>query len=280
MKKFSVFLAFLLFLGVQVVDAQDREITGVVTSADDGLSLPGVSVVVKGTTIGTITNLDGVYVLSVPETATTLVFSFVGMKTTEVEIGGQSTIDLVMEADILGLDEVVVVAYGVQRKEAKTGSVAVVKADEMKSIPVTSADKLLQGKVAGLQVNSGSGMPGSETEITIRGVGTINAGTEPLYVIDGVPVVSGNFNQVTLTGNVLSSLNPNNIESITVLKDAAAASVYGSRAANGVIVITTKKGQAGKPKCLFIGSKTVLDQLITSFFISSAFFLLDNCFNH
>lgn len=246
MKKFSAILAFLLFIGMQVVNAQDREITGVVTSADDGMPLPGVSVVVKGTTIGTVTDIDGVYSLAVPETAVTLVFSFVGMRTTEVEIGGQSTIDLDMQTDVLGLDEVVVVAYGVQRKEAKTGSVAVVKADEMKSIPVTSADKLLQGKVTGLQVNNASGMPGSATEITIRGIGTINAGTEPLYVIDGVPVVSGDYTRAALTGNVLSSMNPNNIESITVLKDAAAASVYGSRAANGVILITTKSGREGK----------------------------------
>ena len=246
MKKFSAFLVILLFMGLQVVNAQNRELTGVVTSSDDGMSLPGVSVVVKGTTIGTVTDIDGVYTLSVPETAVTLVFSFVGMRTTEIEIGSQSTIDLVMAVDVLGLDEVVVVAYGVQRKEAKTGSVAVVKADEMKSIPVTSADKLLQGKVAGLQVNSASGMPGSATEITIRGVGTINAGTEPLYVIDGVPVVAGDYTRAVQTGNVLSSMNPNNIESITVLKDAAASSIYGSRAANGVILITTKSGRSGK----------------------------------
>ena len=234
------------FCGVlSLTMAQQKLITGTVTSADDGQTIVGATVQVKGTTLGVTTDPDGKYSISA-EGGTTFIFSFLGMKSQELIVGTGSTIDVVMQLDLLGIDEVVVVAYGTQRKEARTGSVGVVKADEMKSIPIASADKMLQGKIAGLQVNSGSGMPGSATEITIRGVGTINAGTQPLYVIDGVPVVSGDFTRAAQTGNILSSLNPNNIESMTVLKDAAASSIYGSRAANGVILITTKSGQSGK----------------------------------
>jgi len=254
MKKFSAILALLLFIGLQVVNAQDREITGVVTASDDGMPLPGVSVVVKGTTIGTVTDINGVYSLAVSETAATLVFSFVGMRTTEVEIGGQSTIDLVMQTDVLGLDEVVVVAYGVQRKEAKTGSVSVVGNESLQDIPETSFDKMLAGKVAGVVISASSGQPGSNSEVRIRGISSILAGTEPLYVIDGIPVMEGNQNYFTNTGNVLASINPNDIESISILKDAAAASVYGSRAANGVILITTKSGKAGASKVNFRAS--------------------------
>jgi TonB-linked SusC/RagA family outer membrane protein len=227
------------------LSAQQKVVTGTVISADDNEPIIGATVQIKSTTIGVTTDLDGNYSIAVDE-GQTLIFRFAGLATQEVVVGSSDTYDITMEVDILNLDEVVVVAYGTQRKEARTGSVSVVKADEMKSIPIASADKLLQGKVAGLQVNSASGMPGSATEITIRGVGTINAGREPLYVIDGVPVVSGDFTRAAQTGNVLSSLNPNNIESITVLKDAAASSVYGSRAANGVILINTKSGRTGK----------------------------------
>ncbi|HUS86342.1 MAG TPA: TonB-dependent receptor [Bacteroidales bacterium] len=225
--------------------AQQKVVTGTVSGADDGESIIGATVQIKGTTIGVTTDLDGKYSIMVDE-GQTLVFRFAGLETQEVVVGPGSVIDIVMRIDILNLDEVVVVAYGTQRKEARTGSVGVVKAEEMESIPVTSADKLLQGKISGLQVNNASGMPGSATEITIRGVGTINAGTEPLYVIDGIPVVSGDFTRAAQTGNVLSAISPNNIESITVLKDAAASSIYGSRAANGVILITTKSGRQGQ----------------------------------
>lgn len=225
--------------------AQQKVVTGTVTDADDNLPIIGATVQVKGTPVGVATDIDGKYTINAAE-GQVLTFRFAGLKTVDVVVGASAVIDIVMEVDVLRLDDVVVVAYGTQRREARTGSVGVVKADEMRSMPVASVDKLLQGKVAGLQVNSASGMPGSATEITIRGVGTINAGTQPLYVIDGVPVVSGDFTRAAQTGNILSSLNPNNIESITVLKDAAASSIYGSRAANGVILITTKSGTSGK----------------------------------
>ncbi len=240
-----------LFLGLLTIAAQDIQITGTVTSADDGLPLPGVSVVEKGTTRGTITDLDGNYSVFVSENAQTLVFSFVGMKTQEIAINGRSSIDVVLEQDVLGLDEVFVVAYGVQRREAKTGSVGVVGNDQIRDIPETSFDKMLSGKVAGVVVSTQTGQPGSETEVRIRGISSILAGNQPLFVIDGVPVMEGNQNYFTNTGNALSSLNPNDIESVSILKDAAAASIYGSRAANGVVLITTKSVKAGESKVNF-----------------------------
>jgi TonB-linked SusC/RagA family outer membrane protein len=172
-------------------------------------------------------------------------FSFVGMKTLEVPIT-QDVINVQMEQDVVGVDEVVVVAYGTQRKEAKTGSVATVTNEQLADVPAASFDKALSGKMAGVSVTGTSGQPGAASQIRIRGTSSINAGNEPLYVIDGVPVMSGDQSYFTNTSNALSMLNPNDIESVTVLKDAAAASVYGSRAANGVILITTKNGSAGK----------------------------------
>lgn len=250
MKRITIIVLF-LFLGMHFAFAQGRVVTGTVTSATDGSTIPGVQVVVKGTTVGTTTNMDGVYSLSVPESATTLQFTFIGMKATEVVIGNQTTINLAMEEDLLLLDEVIVVAYGIQRKEANTGSVSVVSEDQIKSIPVTSPEKLLQGKMAGVQVNNSTGQPGGATQIRIRGISSINASNEPLYVVDGVAVASGDYSSMTSTGNQLASLNPNDIASITVLKDASAASVYGSRAANGVILITTKTGKKGAAKVNF-----------------------------
>lgn len=250
MKRF-IFLILGLFLFVPLAFTQMVQVSGTVTSADDGLPLPGVSVVEKGTTRGTITDIDGRYSLYVAENARVLVFSFVGMKTREVTLDGQQTIDIILEQDVLGLDEVFVVAYGIQRREAKTGSVGVVGGEKLQNIPETSFDKMLAGKVAGVVVSATSGQPGSNTEVRIRGISSIFAGTQPLYVVDGVPVMEGNQNYFTNSGNALSSLNPGDIESISILKDAAAASIYGSRAANGVVLITTKSGKAGQSKVNF-----------------------------
>ncbi|MFN8258115.1 MAG: TonB-dependent receptor [Bacteroidales bacterium] len=245
MRKMMLLLAFFLFAGMHAF--AQVSISGTI-STEDGEPLPGAYIVVKGNTnIGTITDSDGAYTLSVPAEATTLIVSFVGMATQEVAIEGKTVINVVLKSEDIGLEEVVVVAYGVQRKEASTGSVSMVKGDEITTIPVTSPEKILQGKMAGVQLNS-SGQPGGYSEIRIRGFSSINASSEPLYVVDGVPVSSGNYSYAVTTGNILSSMNPSDIESITVLKDAAAASVYGSRAANGVILITTKQGKTGKTK--------------------------------
>ena len=255
MKKLTIFLAFLLFAGFQA--AAQMQISGTVISAEDGLSIPGVSVVVKGNeTIGTTTDIDGKYSLTVPSDAQFLVFTFVGMKAQEAAINGRSVIDVQLEEEVLEMDEVVVVAYGVQKKASFTGSASTVKTDKLEKKPVTSFEKALQGNLAGVQVNATSGQPGANTSIRIRGTGSINAGNEPLYVIDGVPIISGDlFEELDydyrFSTNALSSFDPNDFESVTVLKDAAATSIYGSRASNGVILITTKSGKAGNTKINF-----------------------------
>ncbi|MBN2697688.1 MAG: TonB-dependent receptor [Bacteroidales bacterium] len=253
MKRF-VFLFALLVFALYGLQAQEMQITGNVTSFEDGSALPGVSVVVKGTTLGTVTDFEGSYSIAVPEGATTLIFSFVGMQTREVAIGTSRTINVAMETDAIRMDEVVVVGYGTSTREASTGSVAVVHSDEIQDIPEVSFDKMLAGKVAGVHVTAQSGQPGAASQMRIRGASSLYAGNEPLYIVDGIPVMSGDLTYFTNTGNALAAINPNDIESISVLKDAAAASVYGSRASNGVVIITTKSGAAGKSKVNFRAS--------------------------
>jgi len=234
MKRFTVFFAFLVFLAFQL-QAQVQQITGTVTSSEDGLVIPGVSIIVKGTTYGTITDLDGNYTLAVPEDAVALVFSFVGLRTAEVSIEDRSVIDVIMESDVLGIEEVMVVAYGTARRASFTGSAENIDTDKIENIQVTSLSKLLEGATSGVQVTTATGQPGSNASIRIRGIGSINASSNPLYVVDGVPY-----------GGDLNSISVDDIESITVLKDANAAALYGARGANGVIVITTSKGTRGK----------------------------------
>ena len=259
----------LCLIGLQSVLAQSREVSGVVTAADDGLSIPGVSVIIKGTTIGTTTDFDGKYTISVPEEGNILVFSFVGMKTTEIP-ANSNTINLVMESESIGMDEVIIVAYGTAKKSSFTGSAASVNADKISNTPVTSFEKALSGNVPGLQVASTSGQPGAASEIRIRGIGSFSADQNPLYVIDGVPVTTSSTG-MELSGEEgptmtpLSTINPADIASITVLKDAAASSLYGSRAANGVIVITTKQGKSGKTKINFSTSHGITDLAMDNF---------------
>ncbi len=242
-------LIFFVILGLlgNSLYAQERRVTGTVTDASSGVSLPGVTVLVMGTNVGTITDSNGQYELSVPE-GSVLVFSFIGMATTEVPVGQRNIIDVALESDFRALDEVIVVAYGTRTAQSRTGAVSVVRGDELANSQAPSPERLIQGRMAGVQVNSPSGSPGATANIVVRGVGSINAGTEPLWVIDGIPVTSGSFGYATNSFNVLADLNSSDIESITVLKDAAAASIYGSRAANGVILVTTKSGQVGETR--------------------------------
>ncbi|MDD3789440.1 MAG: SusC/RagA family TonB-linked outer membrane protein, partial [Petrimonas sp.] len=250
MKK-KILLWFVLFLTITGTGlAQTTTVTGVVISSEDDQPVIGATVQVKGTTLGSVTGTDGRFTIPhVPQTARLLTVSYVGMETVEVAIGPNLIIRLNSDAEML--DEVMVVAYGTAKKSSYTGSASVVRADAIKDLPTTSFENALNGKVAGLQLTTSSGQAGSAPNIRIRGNGSMNASNEPLYVIDGVPVVSGNVGQMGdytyTTNNVMNSLNPEDIESISVLKDAAASSLYGSRAANGVIVITTKKGRQGKP---------------------------------
>jgi len=249
MKRFMTLLALFVLVGSPWLLAQGVEITGLVTGSDDGAPLPGVSIVVQGTTIGTATNFDGEYELDIPEDAQVLVFSYVGMQSQEVAIDARTNIDVILNPDFFNLDEIIVVAYGQQVREAKTGAVGTISSDQLRDIPETSIDRMLDGKVPGVVVSATSGAPGAANQIRIRGTSSIFAGAEPLYVIDGMVAMDGNQEYNTYGGgNALASLNPNDIKSITILKDAAAASIYGSRAANGVVLITTKSGQSGKGK--------------------------------
>lgn len=226
------------------------KVTGKVTASDDGSPLPYATISIKGTTTGAYTDDDGNYTITVAPNGV-LVFSTVGFVTQEIHVNNRSVINVALAPDAIALEETIVVAYGTAKKGTYTGSASVVKKEALKDAPSVSFENALNGKVAGLQVTSNSGQAGTTSSMRIRGIGSMNASNEPLYVIDGVPVTSGDAGQMSdyiySTNNAMSTLNPNDIESITVLKDAAASSLYGSRAANGVIVITTKKGKLGRP---------------------------------
>ncbi len=248
MKKFLILLACIMSFGI--LQAQTVTLSGVVTSAADNQPMPGVSVVVMGTTIGTSTSVDGEFTLDVPENSTTLMFSFVGMvtQTYDIDFSDPSSIEIIMQEDYLNLEEVIVTGYTTRLKNSITGSTVQVDNDQFKDVPVTSVDQTLQGKVAGLTISTSSGTPGAIQDIRIRGVGSITASNEPLFVVDGVPIVNPNMSGSTYRSSLsaLASINSNDIETITVLKDASATSAYGARGSNGVIVITTRKGRTGK----------------------------------
>jgi len=250
MKKLLLFFCYLLTC-LTVFAQSSRRVTGVVTTASDGATLPAVSVKIKGLNQGTTTDSKGQYILENVPADATLIFSSIGYKTLEMPTGNQAVVNAVLEAGDQALDEVMVVAYGTAKRSTYTGSASTVNPNDFKNNPIVSPENGLNGRVAGLQVTNSSGQAGAMPSIRIRGIGSMNASNDPLYVIDGVPVVSGNQGQMSdylyTANNVMSTLNPEDIESMTVLKDAAASSLYGSRAANGVIIINTKKGKIGKP---------------------------------
>lgn len=235
MKRFLLLLLIVIPLGLSSLFSQSRQVSGTVTSAEDGLALPGVTILVKGTTIGATSDLDGRYSINAPSENSILVFSFVGF-TTEERLANQNVINVVLQLEAQVLDEIVVVGYGVKKAGAITGAVQAVDAKKIESIPMPSFDQILQGQSAGVTVIATSGRPGAAAQVTIRGQGSINAGIDPLYIIDGVAVGARDF----------STLNPNDIESMSILKDASASAIYGSRAANGVILITTKRAKKGE----------------------------------
>lgn len=247
-KKLLTSLCITACSAIQIVQAQQTTLAGKITDAT-GSPIAGVTITLKGSQQGTSTNESGLFTLPVPPNAT-LILSAVGYVSQEILIDGQKTLQVTMQPDGTALDEVMVVAYGTAKKSTYTGSAATVTPKEIERQPITSFENALNGRVAGLQVSTGSGQAGATSNIRIRGIGSMNASNEPLYVIDGVPVISGNVGQMSgqlyATSNVMSTLNPADIASITILKDAAASSLYGSRAANGVIVITTKQGSTGK----------------------------------
>ena len=217
----------------KILLSQQDKVTGTVKD-DKGNTLPGVSVVVKGTTIGTITNTSGYYLLTNVPVNAILQFSFIGMKSQEIAVGDKTSIDVIMQNEAIVMDQVVVVAFGTQQKRTMTSSVSVVDSKMLENRPVNNISSALQGQAAGVNITQSSGQPGAGANITIRGVGSLMSGTAPLIIIDGI------------AGGSLSMVNPNDVESISVLKDAAACSMYGARASNGVILVTTKHGKLGK----------------------------------
>lgn len=261
MKKIVLLLAFFA-IGLNVLLAQNKEITGKVTSADDGGSIPGVSVSVKGTTLGAITDMDGNYRIKVPLDAKTLLFTFVGMASQEVAIGNQTTINVKLSSANIDVEEVVVTALGIKRSEKSIGySASTVNSDEINSAKSSSLITGLQGKVAGLTISSAGGT-GTSQKVYIRGISSFTGSNQPLYVINGVPMQNsfagnnGTNNSVDF-GNQANDINPDDVESVTILKGASATALYGSRAANGVIMITTKRGaKDSKISVVYSGSVT------------------------
>jgi iron complex outermembrane receptor protein len=246
----SRYLTVLLIFIAAVASAQSRTVSGKVTSADDGSGMPGVSISEKGTSNGVISDAEGNYTISVGPDAV-LIFSFVGMVTQEVPVGNQTSLSVSLVSDVTQLGEVVIVGYGQVEKKDVTGSVATVSTKDFNRGVMTSPQDLMVGKLPGVSVTPGTGAPGSNSTIRIRSGSSLNASNDPLIVIDGFPVDRSVMSGVS---NPLASLNPSDIETFTVLKDASATAIYGVRASNGVIIITTKKGKAGKPTFNFTSS--------------------------
>ncbi len=271
MKK--ILLMNIMFLMLAAVAlAQDRVVTGKVTSVEDGGALPGVSVVVKGTTTGTVTDSDGNFLITVPGPTTVLTFSFIGTVSQDVTVGERTVVDVALVQDSKQLDEVVVTAIGVERSSKSLGySVATVNSDEINQGRTPSVLSSLQGKMAGVMVSGSSGAPGASSKVIVRGFTSLSGGNNPLYVVDGIPIESGFTGTTTLNGasdfgSRVNDINPEDIESLTVLKGAAATTLYGSRAAAGVVIITTKKGKdaamMGKKAQVTVASSLMMDEIL------------------
>jgi TonB-linked SusC/RagA family outer membrane protein len=246
MSKLMMF--FLLLTAVlDTAYAQNRSVKGKVTD-EKGIPIANASVTVKGSAGGTTTDNQGVFSITIPASAKTLVISSLNFQQLEYPISGKTTADIVLRTATANLEDVVVIAYGTQSRVRTTGAQTKLNGEQFTNVPITSIDAMLQGKAAGLQSVAASGQPGALTQIRVRGIGSISANASPLFVIDGIPVISGDGSQILTTSNLLAGLNPDDVEDLTVLKDAAATSIYGSRAANGVVLITTKSGRSGKTR--------------------------------
>lgn len=245
-----VCVSLMLMMCTLHVFAQDKTVTGKVTDERDGTPLAGVSVTVKGTNTGTTTGADGSFRISIPASTKTLVFSFVNFSNVEIGVGNRTSFNISLSSKEKNLTEVVVTGYQQRKKRDEGGAISSVKGKEIANLPNASIDRALQGRAAGVLVQSTNGIPGGAVNVRIRGTGSYLAGNDPLYIVDGVQINTrsdGNFTQ----NNPLAFINPNDIESIDVLKDAASAAIYGAQASNGVVIITTKKGKAGKTKFNF-----------------------------
>ncbi|GAB3896059.1 SusC/RagA family TonB-linked outer membrane protein [Spirosoma agri] len=243
-------LSCLLLVTVWGSYAQGQAVSGKVTSSDDGAGLPGVSISVKGRSQGTLTDASGNYRLSV-DGDVTLVYSFIGFTTIEERVNNRSVINVQLKSDVRNLNEIVVTGYGQQIKRDLTGNIAKVKASDIQDQPVTTFDQALQGKAAGVQINAGSGKLGQGIQVRVRGQSSVSASNQPLYIVDGTPVTTDNLSFNSASTNPLADINPQDIESVDILKDASAGAIYGARAANGVVLITTKRGKAGRTNINF-----------------------------
>ena len=248
-------LALLYFYPVAAASASSNElplpyevVSGTVTATTDGIGLPGVNVLVKGTTQGTVTDIEGNYSINVPADDDILVFSSIGYISQEVPVNGQTVVNVSMEEDVQSLDEIVVIGYGTQKRSDLTGAVGSVNVEQLQERPATSLNQAMAGRIPGVQVNTNSGRPGGRTNIRIRGFSSINSTNNPLYVVDGVQLPMGNQAQFS---QAIDYINPNDIVSVEVLKDASSTAIYGARGANGVILITTRKGKAGEGKITY-----------------------------
>ena len=254
-KGLNLILFFFIFSSSMVL--AQRTISGTVSDGNTNEPLVGVNIQAKGTSIGAVTDINGKYTLAISEEVTVIVFSYIGYLNKEENIGGRTEISVLLDENISLFEEVVVIGYGQQQKKDLTTAVSILSANEIKNVPVNSIDQILTGKLAGVLVQQTSGSPGAGLSVRVRGVGSITAGNDPLYVIDGVPISNDNNRGLGANNpgssygeqpvNILSTINPTDIESIQVLKDASAAAIYGSRGSNGVVIITTKKGNSGKP---------------------------------
>jgi iron complex outermembrane receptor protein len=259
------YFTVLLLLVTTVAWSQSRTVTGKVTSAEDQAGIPGVNVLEKGTNNGTATDVNGNFSINVNPNAT-LVFSFVGFATQEVPVGSQSTINVTLQSDVTALSEVVVIGYGEVNRRDATGAVTSITSKDFNTGVIASPEQLIQGKTAGVQMTSTTGNPGDAVQLRIRGTNSIRSNNNPLFVVDGVPLAGGTQPASADLGlgssgdtNPLNFLNPSDIESISILKDASATAIYGSRGANGVVIITTKKGM-GKGTLEFSSNLSVSSQ--------------------
>ena len=248
-----------IILSVPESPLPERNVSGKVRDGETGQPIPGASVAIKGTTRGVVTDAEGSFKIAIPDAGAVLIFSFVGFVTQEVEIKSQSSLEVQLLPDVKTLQEVQVVAFGEQRRRDVTGSIATLKAADIRANTAVSPDVALQGRAAGVQITQAGGTPGGAVRINVRGVASINSNAQPLIVIDGQPVINNAFGSGGIAMNPLAEINPDDIESMEVLKDASASILFGSRAANGVILITTKKGKKGKPNFDFSYQEGVND---------------------
>lgn len=248
MKKTLQLFSMLLFVLMTFQShGQNIEISGTVVSDDDGGPLPGVNVILKGTTKGVLTDANGKYSISAPSNGT-LTITYIGFKSQEVAINGRTIVNITLVSDLQALDEIVVTGFGSQIKRELTGNIAKIKMSEVSDMPMTTFEQGLQGKAAGVQINQGSGKLGQTMRISVRGQSSVSASNEPLYVVDGIPLTQDTERRST---NLLADINPQDIESVEILKDASAGAIYGARAANGVVLITTKSGKSGRTNVNF-----------------------------